>query len=143
MRNKSATTFFLAILSVLAFSQEPIHLDPDNPHYFLWKGKPTVLITSGEHYGSVINLDFNYRLYLETLNKLGLNHTRIFLGDYIEPKHAFCIGKNTLSPAAGKIYCTMETEQCAGLFTWWKQVQPRHMGYRLFQTSSRFHVICG
>lgn len=27
----------------------PISLHPDNPHYFLFRGKPTVLITSGEH----------------------------------------------------------------------------------------------
>ena len=36
----------------------PICLHPDNPHYFLWRGKPTVLITSGEHYGAV--MDFGY-----------------------------------------------------------------------------------
>jgi len=46
---------------------EPIKLHPDNPHYFLFRGKPTVLITSGEHYGAVINLDFDYRRYLKTL----------------------------------------------------------------------------
>ncbi len=114
MRNKSVTAFFLAIISVLAFSQEPIHLDPDNPHYFLWKGNPTVLITSGEHYGSVINLDFNYRLYLETLNKLGLNHTRIFLGDYVEPKHAFCIDKNTLTPAPGRFIAPWKRSNVPG-----------------------------
>jgi hypothetical protein len=27
----------------------PIALHPDNPHYFLFRGKPTVLITSAEH----------------------------------------------------------------------------------------------
>jgi hypothetical protein len=25
----------------------PIQLHPENPHYFLWRGKPTILITSG------------------------------------------------------------------------------------------------
>ena len=29
----------------------PIRLHPENPHYFLFRGRPTVLITSGEHYG--------------------------------------------------------------------------------------------
>ena len=29
---------------------EPITLHPENPHYFLFRGKPAVLITSGEHY---------------------------------------------------------------------------------------------
>jgi len=34
---------------------KPIGLHPENPHYFLWRGKATVLITSGEHYGAVLN----------------------------------------------------------------------------------------
>ena len=45
----------------------PIALHPDNPHYFLFRGKPTILITSGEHYGAVLNLDFDYSKYLDTL----------------------------------------------------------------------------
>jgi len=102
MRKKSGLLVMLAMIWVFAAGQEPVKLHPDNPHYFLWRGTPTVLVTSGEHYGAVINLDFNYRLYLETLHKLGLNHTRIFLGDYLEPEHAFCIEKNTLSPAPGR-----------------------------------------
>ena len=42
----------------------PIALNPDNPHYFQWRGRPTILITSAEHYGAVMNLDFDYRKYL-------------------------------------------------------------------------------
>ncbi len=42
-------------------------LHPDNPHYFLWRGEPTVLVTSGEHYGAVLNLDFDYVAYLDEL----------------------------------------------------------------------------
>ena len=38
----------------------PIRLHPSNPHYYLFNGQPTVLITSAEHYGAVVNLDFNY-----------------------------------------------------------------------------------
>ena len=30
-------------------------------------GKPAVLVTSGEHYGAAINLDFDYTRYLDTL----------------------------------------------------------------------------
>src|SRR5262245_27080972 len=37
-----------------------LQLLPDNPHYFLFRGKPTVLIGSGEHYGAVLNGDFDY-----------------------------------------------------------------------------------
>ncbi|MHC4330902.1 MAG: hypothetical protein ACYSWW_22580, partial [Planctomycetota bacterium] len=42
---------------------KPIQLHPDNPHYFLWRGRPTVLITSGEHYGAVLNRAFDYEKY--------------------------------------------------------------------------------
>src|SRR5262245_40429924 len=48
---------------------EPLKLHPANPHYFLFRGKPTVLITSGEHYGAVLNSDFDYKVYLDTLQK--------------------------------------------------------------------------
>src|SRR2546422_7173438 len=81
----------------------PIALHPKNPHYFLWRGKPAILITSGEHYGAVLNLDFDYRKYLETLAKDKLNSTRTFTGGaYVEPQGAFRIARNTLAPAPGR-----------------------------------------
>ncbi|MGH9428242.1 MAG: hypothetical protein ACRD2L_18310, partial [Terriglobia bacterium] len=46
---------------------EPLKLHPANPHYFLFRGHPTVLITSGEHYGAVLNLDFDCIPYLDEL----------------------------------------------------------------------------
>src|SRR5512145_601745 len=83
----------------------PIALHPDNPRYFQWRGKPTVLITSGEHYGAVINLDFDFSKYLDTLAAAGMNYTRIFSGAYVEPDGAFKIARNTLAPAAGRFIC--------------------------------------
>ena len=80
----------------------PIALHPDNPHYFLWRGRPTILITSAEHYGAVMNLDFDYRKYLDTLAADGLNYTRIFSGAYVEPQGAFNIARNTLAPGPGR-----------------------------------------
>jgi hypothetical protein len=78
-------------------------LHPDNPHYFLWRGKPTVLITSAEHYGAVLNADFDYVRYLDALARDGLNLTRTFTGGaYIEPAGAFNIACNTLAPAPGR-----------------------------------------
>lgn len=59
-------------------------LYPSNTHYFLFRGKPTVLVTSGEHYGSVINADFNYEGYLDELKRNHLNLTRIWVGPYRE-----------------------------------------------------------
>ena len=75
---------------------------PDNPRYFLFRGKPTVVITSGEHYGAVLNLDFDYRRYFDTLTADGLNGTRIFSGTYVETGGNFGIAANTLDPAKGR-----------------------------------------
>jgi len=82
----------------------PIQLHPDNQHYFLFKGKPLAIISSGEHYGAVINLDFNYKKYLKTLSDDGMNYTRIFTGVYFEAGgEYFGIQHNTLGIALDKI----------------------------------------
>ena len=80
----------------------PLALHPDNSHYFLWRGRPTVLITSGEHYGALLNLDFDYRKYLDTLAADGMMLTRVFSGAYVEPDGAFNIARNTLAPLPGR-----------------------------------------
>ncbi len=80
-------------------SNKPISLHPQNPHYFLYLGKPVVLIGSTEHYGAVMNLDFDYIPYLDELAASGLNITRTFSGVYVEPGGAFGIIKNTMAPA--------------------------------------------
>src|SRR5690606_11794872 len=95
--------FFTLLTGVMLLSggvlaQDNIALHPENPHYFIYKNKPTLLITSGEHYGAVVNLDFDYKTYLTTLKADGLNLTRIFTGAYIEPQGAFNIASNTLAP---------------------------------------------
>ena len=94
-------------LSVGAVSgaSSPLALHPDNPHYFIYRGKPTVLITSAEHYGAVLNLDFDYEKYLDTLARDRLNLTRTFTGSYVEPAGAFNIASNTLAPLAGRFSC--------------------------------------
>lgn len=76
----------------------PIGLHPENTRYFLWRDRPTVLVTSAEHYGGVLNLDFDFRKYLDVLSGAGLNYTRIFSGAYVEPEGAFNISRNTLAP---------------------------------------------
>ena len=86
-------------------AREPIKLHPDNPHYFLWRGKPTVLITSAEHYGAVLNLDFDYVSYLKELEVRKLNNTRTFTGSYVEPTGAFDIKSNTLAPLSDRFIC--------------------------------------
>jgi len=81
---------------------KPITLHPDNPHYFLFRGKPTILITSGEHYGAVMNLDFDYIPYLDELHASGFNLTRLFTGTYHEVPGSFNIKDNTLAPAPNR-----------------------------------------
>ena len=94
--------FLLTISFGWLSHSQPISLHPENPHYFLYQGEPTVLITSGEHYGAVINPDFDFEWYLEAIRKEGFNHTRIFLGDYAEKKGDFCIVRNSLAPDSAK-----------------------------------------
>jgi hypothetical protein len=97
----AATTYAIALASAVA-GGPALKLHPDNPHYFLYRGKPTVLITSGEHYGAVVNQDFNYLKYLDTLAADQLNLTRTWAGAYVEPAGAFNIADNTLAPKSGR-----------------------------------------
>lgn len=101
------------LLAAVALA-EPIRLHPDNPHYFLFRGQPEVLITSGEHYGAVLNLDFDYTKYLDTLAAEGLNNTRTFVGSYCEPDGAFKIARNTLAPTAGRFICPWARSETPG-----------------------------
>ena len=97
------TFFFLFLVQGQLLAGGPLALHPENPHYFIYQGKPTVLITSGEHYGALLNLDFDFVKYFETLAADGLNSTRVFTGVYVEPDTAFNIPNNTLAPKAGRL----------------------------------------
>src|SRR5512143_1461974 len=79
----------------------PIRKHPDNPHYFSYRGKPLVLITTDQHYGAVINLDFDYLPFLDRLHEYGMNLTRIYPGAYVEMKDQYAKG-NPLGPAPGR-----------------------------------------
>jgi Cellulase (glycosyl hydrolase family 5) len=104
----------------LAAPQEPakpISLNPEDPHYFLFRGRPTVLITSTEHYGAVMNMDFYYPLYLNELHAHGFKLTRLFSGVYVEDFAAFNIARNTLAPAPLRFICP-----------WARSTQPGYAG---------------
>ncbi len=88
---KVAALFLFAV----CLAAQPIALHPSNPHYFLFQGRPTVLVTSAEHYGAVVNGDFDYVAYLDALQSYGLNYTRIYPGFLFEPAGKFVKG-NTL-----------------------------------------------
>ena len=98
---------FVCLLSACSSPElpKPLSINPQNPHYFLFRGKPAVLIGSTEHYGAVMNLDFDYVTYLNEIAASGLNVTRTFSGAYVEPGGAFGIKKNTLAPAPEKFIC--------------------------------------
>ena len=111
MTNKQSDCRTLCVLLIVvagrlcAAHHEPLKLDPHNPHYLNFRGKPTVLVTSGEHYGAVVNLDFNYSAYLKELHRNHLNLTRVFSGSYREidkphepVKGGYTIDRNTLAP---------------------------------------------
>jgi hypothetical protein len=106
MKNKTFLFIFL-LLMLFSCSDEysPLSLHPDNQHYFLFRGKPAILVGSTEHYGAVMNLDFDYIRYLDELSDKGLNITRTFSGIYVEPQGAFGIAKNTLAPGKEKFIC--------------------------------------
>src|SRR6266704_4938783 len=99
-RNCSLLLLLSALVTARAATERPLSLHPENPHYFLFRDRPAILISSGEHYGAVLNLDFDYVKYLDTLKADGLNLTRTFTGAYAEPDGAFHIARNTLCAAA-------------------------------------------
>lgn len=101
----SMTAIFLLMTASLNGQVQPISLNAINPHYFTYQGKPVILITSGEHYGALLNLDFDFKTYFAELHANGLNLTRTFSGAYIEPPGAFNIAGNTLAPAANRFIC--------------------------------------
>jgi len=112
-----ATTRATALLAgaLSAAPAQPIRLHPKNPHYFLYRGKAIALVTSGEHYGAVINADFDYHKYLAELATGGLNYTRLFGGSYREvPAKSFGIQRNTLAPAPGRFVAPWARSETPG-----------------------------
>ena len=79
-----------------------IGISENNPHYFQYKGKEILLITSAEHYGAVISKKFDYVKYFDALAEFGLNYTRIYPGAFVE-----CEGKwlpvDNMAPGADLI----------------------------------------
>lgn len=90
---------------LFAATSQPIRLHPNNPRIFEFRGRPTLLITSAEHYGAVLNLDFDFEPYLDELARFGFNLTRIFTGAYVEHPEAFNIAQNTLAPKPNRFIC--------------------------------------
>lgn len=108
MRTSLQATILLILFTATSpapAADKPLALHPDNPHYFLFRGKPAVLVTSGEHYGAVLNRDFDYVPYLNELQTRDFNLTRTFSGVYREVPGSFNIVDNTLAPAKDRYLC--------------------------------------
>src|SRR5262245_2304295 len=73
--------------------------NPDNPRHLLYQGKPIVLVTATEHYGAVLNGEFQYTPYLDELAGHGLNLSRVFTFYREVEKSIKSLGfANTLAP---------------------------------------------
>lgn len=98
-----ARFLLITTLLIASLAAQPVRLHPENPRYLQFQGKLFLPITSAEHYGALLNGDFDYRRYLATLAREGMNYTRIFTGVYVEGPGSFGIKRNTLAPAEGRI----------------------------------------
>lgn len=97
---KYLSTLFLIIIASYSTNAQTLGLNAFNPHYYTYKDKPLIMITSAEHYGGVVNNGFDYRKYFDALYSYKLNATRIYPGYLFEPYGKFIKG-NTLGPAPG------------------------------------------
>ena len=81
MSRKYQLALLVAGLALLrtAHAQDAVSTDPHNPKYLVFRGKPLVLISASEHYGSVINRPFDFEKYLDDAAARGMTMTRTFL----------------------------------------------------------------
>lgn len=120
--NKTTARLLLGLAALAgSLSAQPVKVDPGNPHYYSFRGRPTLLITSAEHYGAVLNADFDLEAYLDALRANGLNYTRIYPGALFEPVGKFQTG-NTLGPRPSRL-----------ILPWARSAKPGYMlGGNLF-----------
>jgi hypothetical protein len=89
------------MLMLCACGNSPVTICDSNPHYFSYKDKPVVLISSDHHYGAVVDKDFDFAKYLEYLSDNGMNVTRIYPGGMFETPDKYLKG-NPLGPLPGR-----------------------------------------
>ena len=59
-------------------SPSGLTIHPDNPRYFLFRGRPLVLLAASEHYGSIVNRRFDFDNYLQDAAARKQTVTRTF-----------------------------------------------------------------
>ena len=89
------------VLAPTAVLAAPAGLSKANSRYLEWQGKTKLLVTSTEHFGGLINLDFDYETYLQTLAASNFTLTQAWTGSYVEPD-ADVGPDNTLDPKQSK-----------------------------------------
>jgi len=85
-------TFILGLFSLLCSataSYSPISVNSKNPRYFTFRGEDKLLITSTEHFGALINLDFDYEVYFQTLARYNFSLTQTWTGFYFSILFSF------------------------------------------------------
>lgn len=87
---------------------------PRNHRCFLHRGRPLKVLTSAEHYGAVLNADFDYDAYLEEMGRTGQNGTRVF---------TFYREKAASIPGPGPMNTLAPTPQASGMP--WERVSRR------------------
>lgn len=88
-----------AVLMLASASAQTLRIHPVNPRLFEHRGEVAVLRTFGEHYGAVINPDFDYVRYLDSLAEDGINLTRVLLLGFRSHEKP---GEDPLTPAASR-----------------------------------------
>jgi hypothetical protein len=91
---------------------QPIGIHPDNHHYYIFKGKPVIPIASAHHYGGVINLDFDYVKYFDSLHSRGQDYDRIYPGAHYGK---YNVG-DPMQPAPGRLILPWAQSSTPGFF---------------------------
>lgn len=99
-----------------------------NPRYIEFRGKPILVVGSAEHYGAVLNTDFDFGPYLKAMAADKLNQCRVFSGTYRELPGEFEIAENLLAPHPEAFLCPWKKEgEKWNLEKWdeayWKRLQ--------------------
>ncbi|HVN59111.1 MAG TPA: hypothetical protein VMT63_12495 [Bacteroidales bacterium] len=101
---KGRNSIYLPVLLLCILSsckESPVSIYSENPHYFYFRRKPIILITSDHHYGAVIDRDFDFKKYLCYLSSSGMNLTRIYPGGMFELPDKYIEG-SPLGPKRGR-----------------------------------------
>jgi len=88
----------LLMLLIVTQLSGQLSVNSTNSNYLDYNGSPIYLLTSGEHYGAILNLEFDYDIYLGLLEDHNFNMTRIQSGINVEFEGWYDISDNVWAP---------------------------------------------